>query len=55
MFYFSDRSTFRSTRPGFEKPTQFDNGPEIDTWTNETAVIGEKEPKSKLYNISILV
>ncbi|WAR00627.1 UBAP2-like protein [Mya arenaria] len=40
-------SNFRTARPGFDKPppTQFENGPEIDTWTNETAVIGEKEPK----------
>ncbi|XP_060594663.1 ubiquitin-associated protein 2-like isoform X2 [Ruditapes philippinarum] len=37
--------TFRPNR-GFEnKNSQFDNGPQIDTWTNETAVIGEKEPK----------
>ncbi|XP_060572253.1 uncharacterized protein LOC132730360 [Ruditapes philippinarum] len=37
--------TFRPNR-GFEnKNSQIDNGPQIDTWTNETAVIGEKEPK----------
>lgn len=37
---------FRSARSGFEnKGSTFDNGPQIDTWTNETAVIGEKEPK----------
>ncbi|XP_052278403.1 protein lingerer-like isoform X3 [Dreissena polymorpha] len=36
---------FQSTRGGFGKPSHFDNGPQIDTWTNETAVIGEKEPK----------
>ncbi|KAL4227227.1 copulation [Mactra antiquata] len=38
---------FRPSRSGFDNKTssQFDNGPQIDTWTNETAVIGEKEPK----------
>lgn len=36
---------FRSIPSRFEKNSNFDNGPQIDTWTNDISVIGEKEPK----------